>query len=275
MTFIFIAFPIKASAFFKKTGPTPATKWNLVWSDEFRDDGTPDNSKWSFETGGGGWGNNEQQYYTDRFQNCRIEDGHLIVEARKEEHQNYHYTSARIHTLGDGWKYARIEIKAKLPHGAGTWPAFWMLPTHPQYGNLGWPDNGEIDIMEYAGKEPDQVLGSIYSKNHIWWDHSGYSVYQSVPNAESAYHIYSMEWSQENMELAVDGVVYNSFSNPHTTWEDWPFDQQYRLIINFALGGWGGDAIDDAIFPQTLSIDYVRVYQPEPLEAEQRMSSLF
>ena len=238
--------------------------WNLVWADDFDYEGAPDPSKWAYEIGGDGWGNDELQYYTDRLENSRVENGHLLIEVRREDYQDNRYNSDRLHTLGDGWKFGRIEIRARLPSGLGTWPALWMLPTNPKYGNLGWPDNGEIDIMEYAPRDPGNVLGSIYSKNHIWWNNTGLSVYQSVPDAESAYHIYSMEWSEASVDLQVDGVTYNSFPNPQTSWEDWPFDQQYRLIMNIAIGGWGGGEVDDAALPQTMSIDYVRVYESVP-----------
>lgn len=239
----------------------PSSPWKLVWSDDFDYNGTPDPNKWAFETGGGGWGNSEKEFYTDHLDNCRVENGHLVIEAKREDYQGEQYTSARLHSLGDGWKFGRIDVKARLPGGVGTWPAIWMLPTHPQYGNLGWPDNGEIDIMEYAAHDPGQVLGSMYSKNHIWWDNTGLSIYQSVPDAETAYHIYSVQWSQTTVDLMVDGVTYNSFPNPQSSWEDWPFDQQYRIIMNVALGGWGGDDVDDAALPQSMSVDYVHVYE--------------
>jgi len=260
---IFCVFTFSSKTFASRAEDRTSQPMKLVWSDEFDYDGPPDPQKWAFETGGGGWGNSELENYTDRLDNCRVENGHLVIEVKREDYEDSKYTSARLHSLGDGWKFGRIDIKAKLPGGSGTWPALWMLPTHPKYGDLGWPDNGEIDIMEYAAHEPGQVLGSIYSKNHIWWNHTGLSVYQSVPTAESDFHIYSVQWSQDSVALLVDGVAYNSYPNPQTNWEDFPYDQQYRLIMNIAVGGWGGDEVDDAALPQTMMIDYVRVYQPD------------
>jgi len=270
---IFFDFSSLTFASSARSGGDTAPSWQLVWSDEFNYTGAPDPSKWAFETGGGGWGNSEEQFYTDRLQNARVENGHLTIDIKKEEYESYHYTSARMHTLGDGWKYGRIDVRAKLPGGNGVWPAIWMLPTHPKYGNLGWPDNGEIDVMEHRGREPGQILGSLYSKTHIWWEPNsgGYSIYQSVPTAESEYHTYSVEWSDDTIELMVDGVTYNSFPNPDTSWEDWPYDQKYRLIINIAVGGWwGGRQIDDSALPQSLWIDYVRIYQIANLVASNR-----
>jgi licheninase len=192
-----------------------------------------------------------------------VEDGHLRIDIKREEFQQQHITSARVKTIV-GWKYGRIDIRARLPGGTGTWPAIWMLPTNPRYGNMGWPDNGEVDIMEHAGQEGDhgRFLGSIYSKSHIWMDGTGLSTYRDLPTAETEFHTYSVLWNEEKMQLLVDGVAYITYVNPHTNWQDWPFDQEYQVILNVAAGGWGGD-VDINTLPQTLDVDYVRVYQQQ------------
>ncbi len=143
-----------------------AVGWRLVWSDEFDHRGLPDSSKWGYDVGGHGWGNKELQYYTERRkENARVEDGHLIIEARRDNSGGHEYTSARLVSKGKGdWTYGRFEVSAKLPSGRGTWPAIWMLPSLKSYGNFGWPDNGEIDIMEHVGFDPDVVHGSAHTK---------------------------------------------------------------------------------------------------------------
>ncbi len=138
-------------------GSEGAAGWQLVWSDEFNYSGLPDAAKWGYDVGGSGWGNKELQYYTDRRkENARVENGHLIIEVRRDGFGNNEYTSARLTSKGKGdWTYGRFEVRAKLPSGRGTWPAIWMLPSGKSYGNAGWPDNGEIDIMEHVGFDPE------------------------------------------------------------------------------------------------------------------------
>ena len=235
-------------------------QWKLVWSDEFNYKGKPDPTKWDFETGGGGWGNDELENYTDRIENSRVQNGHLIIELRKEDFEAEHYTSARMRSKGPGWTYGKMVVRAKLPRGAGTWPAIWMMPHEATYGDQLWPDNGEMDIMEHVGRDPKQILGCFYTKNFNWTIDTGKTVYTPVHRAESQFHVYSLEWTAEQVSLAVDGKTYNVFKNPHTNWADWPFDKNFFLIMNLALGGFGGD-VDETIFPQKLLVDYVRVYQ--------------
>jgi beta-glucanase (GH16 family) len=250
--------------------PTARNEWRLVWSDEFNENGAPDPKHWNYETGGGGWGNSELEFYTARPENTRVEDGNLVIETRKEQYQGSDYTSARLTTQGKGaWKYGRFEIRAKLPGGAGTWPAIWFLPTHGLYGNMGWPDNGEIDLMEHVGSDPQHILGSFYTKNSNWMQESGKTVFLPVLNPESEYHIYAMEWDDQEASMYVDDNKYVTLTNPHTTWMDWPFDNDFYLILNVALGGFGGD-VDDSALPQKMLIDYVRVFEkasgPHPEE---------
>jgi len=243
--------------------PAQAQQRKLVWSDEFNGQGLPDSSKWSYETGHNGWGNNEAQFYTARRpENARMEHGCLVIEARKESWEGAAYTSARLLSKGKGdWKYGRIEVRAKLPAGRGMWPAIWMLPTRWVYG--GWPHSGEIDIMENVGYLPDSVFGSIHTGayNHVMKTQRTQGVY--LNDLSTAFHVYTVEWDTAQIRFLLDGRPYFSFANEHTGSEAWPFDQEFHLLLNIAVGGnWGGKyGIDNAIFPQKMLIDYVRVWQ--------------
>jgi beta-glucanase (GH16 family) len=245
-------------------GP-PAEKWELIWYDEFEVEGHPDSTKWSYEVGGHGWGNQELQYYTEkRLQNCRVEDGALIIEARKENWEGKNYTSTRLVSRYKGdWTYGRFEISAVLPKGRGTWPAIWMLATDWTYGNGGWPANGEIDIMEYVGYNPGKVHASIHCQKYYHSIGTQKSSVINVPDAETAYHLYALEWTPEEISVFVDSTKYFTFQNEGLGWESWPFDKDFFLLLNIAIGGsWGGQqGVDDSIFPQYMIIDYVRVYQ--------------
>lgn len=246
--------------------PLHAQIWELKWSDEFEVPGLPDNTKWGYDVGGGGWGNNELQYYTNaRLENARVENGVLIIEAIKELYGGRNYTSARLITKYKGdWKYGRIEVRAKLPGGTGSWPAIWMLPTDWEYG--GWPSSGEIDIMEYVGYDPGVVHGTVHTAayNHTLGTQKGASY--SVPDAETEFHIYSIEWTVNKIDFYIDTKKYFTFYNM-TGWEKWPFDKRFHLLLNIAVGGnWGGvQGVDDDIFPIRMEVDYVRVYQDKTL----------
>lgn len=239
--------------------------WQLVWSDEFETDGLPDPNKWSYDVGGHGWGNNELQYYTnERAKNVRVKQGRLIIEAHKETYEGNAYTSAKLLTRGKGeWKYGRFEIRAILPQGRGTWPAFWMMPVQSNYGDGGWPDNGEIDIMEHVGYDQGHVHSTIHcdAYNHVIGTQVGSGI--QVPDAHLNYHVYALEWWEDRIEAYVDDEKYFTFPNEGKDWRTWPFDHPFYLILNLAIGGnWGGaQGIDDSIFPQQLEIDYVRVYE--------------
>ena len=236
--------------------------WDLVWSDEFDYKGLPDSNKWTYDTGNSkGWGNNELQYYTYRkMENARVENGNLVIEARKEKVDSFNYTSARLLTEGKAsWQYGKIEIKARIPEGVGSWPAIWMLAD----GMRVWPDDGEIDIMEHVGFHQGYIHGSIHCKkyNHIIGTQKTDTLY--VPDCSSAFHIYSLEWDKEDIKVAVDGKVFFSFANESKGYEYWPFDNKMFLILNIAVGGnWGGQkGVDDKAFPMKMEVDYVRVYQ--------------
>ena len=237
-------------------------KWKLTWSDEFNYQGHPDTTKWTAETGGHGWGNNELQYYTaGRLENARVENGLLIIEARKENQDSNAYTSARLITKGKGdWQYGKIEARAKLPRGRGTWPAIWMLgSTQP----LVWPDDGEIDIMEHVGFNQGFIHGSVHTKkyNHVIGTQKTDTV--EVKDCSEQFHIYSAEWDKDSVKIAVDGKVFFRFANEHSGYDAWPFDNKMHLLLNIAVGGnWGGaKGVDETIWPQRMEIDYVRVYQ--------------
>lgn len=242
-----------------------ADDWKLVWSDEFDYKGLPDPKKWGYDVGGRGWGNNELQYYTDaKTDNARIEDGKLIIEARKEKAGSNNYTSARLVTKGKGdWTYGRFEVRAKLPSGRGTWPAIWMLPSKKSYSDRFWPDNGEIDIMEYVGSDPGVIHATTHTRAYNWPKNNQKTATFRVADAETAYHLYAMEWSAERIDIYIDETRIFSDRNEGTGWEAWPFDRDFHLILNLAIGGnWGGaKGVDDGIFPQRMEIDFVRVYQ--------------
>ena len=246
-------------------GLNGAEHLKLVWSDEFEYTGLPDTSKWSYDVGGHGWGNNESQYYTqNRLENARVENGVLIIEARREGFQGRSYTSARVISKDKGdWKYGRFEIRAKLPRGRGTWPAIWMLPTDWVYG--GWPASGEIDIMEHVGYEMNIIHGTIHTDrfNHTKGTQIGSSLL--ARNVDTEFHVYAMEWRPDRIDIFLDGKRYFTVSNDGSGFEAWPFDQRFHLLMNIAVGGnWGGaQGIDDSIFPQRMEIDYVRVYTIE------------
>ena len=234
--------------------------WKLVWSDEFNTPGRPDPLKWGFVTGGSGFGNQELENYTDRPENSYVENGSLVIEARKENFQGNKYTSARLFSKGTGWTYGRYEIRAKLPVGAGTWPAAWMLPTQQTYGTQYWPENGEIDIMEHVGRELTQIFSSFHTKNFNWMKGTQITQTVVVPTVESDFHVYRLDWDADQATISIDDKDVVTFKNPHTEWQDWPFDRNFMFILNVAIGGLGG-TVDDSIFPTKMYVDYVRVYQ--------------
>jgi beta-glucanase (GH16 family) len=231
-----------------------------VFADEFNYDGAPASLSWNFETGAGGWGNNELQNYTNSRENSYVSNGTLKIHAKKSS--TGVWTSARMVTAGKAsWKYGRFEIRAKLPSGRGTWPAIWMMPQNSTYG--GWPNSGEIDIMEHVGYEPGKVHGTIHTEayNHKIGTQRGGSVL--VDEVHTQFHIYSIEWTPDKITWFVDDEEYYSFRNPNLSYKEWPFDQPFFLILNIAIGGdWGGAmGIDPALSEAVMEIDYVRVYQ--------------
>ena len=244
------------------------SKPELVWSDEFNNTGMPDTTKWNYDLGDGcpsvcGWGNGELEYYTKDSKNVRVENDLLIIEAHKDSIGGKPYTSSRIVSKYKGdWLYGRIEVKAKLPKGKGTWPAIWMLSTEWKYG--GWPASGEIDIMEHVGFDPGEVHGTIHTEsyNHVKQTQKEGKI--SIADAQNTFHVYAIDWSENKMDFYVDEKLYHSvIKGTNDTFKEWPFDQKFHLIMNLAVGGfWGGQqGVDESIWPQKMEVDYVRVYQ--------------
>jgi len=239
--------------------------WRMVWSDEFSgaDGSGVDTTKWVHETGGGGWGNNELEYYTDRTANAYIQSGALVIQANQETFVNRNYTSARIKTQGKfTQKYGRIEARIRIPQGQGLWPAFWMLGD--DFPQVGWPGCGEIDIMENIGKEPDTVHGTIHGP--------GYSLAAAdykLPNGQKFaddYHLFAIEWEANVIRWYVDGnlfVTHTPTDLPAGT--RWVYDHPFFIILNVAVGGrWPGNPDSTTVFPQKMLVDYVRVYERVP-----------
>ena len=236
-----------------------------IWQDEFDYTGLPDSTRWSYELGGSGWGNNEAEYYTKSIKNAHVENGKLSIEVIKESVGGKSYSSARLLTKKKGdWLYGRFEIRAKLPQGVGTWPAIWMLASDQTYGTQYWPDNGEIDIMEHVGYDPAVIHGTIHTKafNHAINTQKGSTL--TIPTAMADFHTYAIDWYPDQLKFYIDDVVYFTVVKQTSwSWNQWPFDQKFHLLLNLAIGGdWGGaKGIDDSIFPQKMEVDYVRVYQ--------------
>lgn len=242
----------------------PETAWQFAavpgWSDEFNEDGLPDTANWSYEIGGHGWGNNELQYYTNG-RNVYVKDGVLSISAKKEKAEGKSYTSTRMVTRNKhDFLYGRIEVRAKLPSGRGLWPAIWMMPTKSVYG--GWPNSGEIDIMEQVGFDEKTIHFSIHNEAFNWPKNTQKTAQKVIPTATEDFHVYRMDWTPEYIKGFIDGVAYFYFENDRKGHEHWPFDQQFYLILNIAVGGnWGGQkGIDESIFPGIMFVDFVRYY---------------
>lgn len=260
--FVFLISFILVAFVDKDCNQSQYKNWELIWNDEFDYKGLPDPSKWSYDTGGSGWGNHELQYYTaDRIENARVGNGELIIEARKEKWDNMNYTSARLVTRGKAeWQYGKVEVRAKLPEGRGTWPAIWMLGA---ISPLSWPDDGEIDIMEHVGHNPGYIHSSIHCKKYYHSIGTQKTDTVLVPDCSDKFHVYSIEWNKDSVKASVDGKIYFRFANEHSGYDAWPFDNRMYLLLNIAVGGdWGGQkGVDETIWPQPMEIDYVRVYR--------------
>ena len=241
--------------------------WNIVWQDEFDNDSL-DLTKWSRETGGHGWGNNELQFYTDSDSNSYVENGNLILKAQvvpqgigSSKGLRY-YSSARLRTYGKGdWKYGRIEVKAKVASGQGIWPAIWMLPTDWLFG--GWPSSGEIDIMEHVGYDLGVVHGSVHTEAYNHKINTQRSSARKIANVDTEFHVYSIIWDKDKISFFIDDVQYFLFENDKQgNYKTWPFDQRFHLLINIAVGGdWPGNPDNSTNFPRKMLVDYVRVYE--------------
>ncbi len=234
----------------------------LVWADEFEEHGHPSSQKWNYEMGY--VRNGEKQYYTDRIENVRVENGFLVIKALKEnDGDSTRITSGSLTTKDiNTWQYGKFEIRAKIPTGRGSWPALWMLGEN--IDEKGWPTCGEIDILENVGYDPDIIHGNIHTKvyNHQLGTNKGDTIRISKPYDD--FHVYKVDWTESKIDFYVDDQLYFTFENDKKgNLETWPFSKPQFLIINLAVGGaWGGlEGVDENIFPLNYYIDYVRIYQ--------------
>lgn len=235
-----------------------AQERKLVWADEF--DGKELNqANWSLSLGNGcpqlcGWGNDELQVYTDK--NHRVENGLLYIKAERE---GDHYTSTRINTKGKkAFQYGRFEVRAKLAVGKGVWPAFWLLGTN--IDQVGWPLCGEIDVLEYVGRSPQEIFTSLHTQAGHGDNASTKTT--RIENIEEGFHIYSADWTKDQIAFYVDGQNVYTFAPKDKSQEVWPYNQPFYLLLNLAIGGnFGGKEVDHTVFPQEFVIDYIRVYQ--------------
>ena len=233
--------------------PGPLT---LVWSDEFNVDGLPNPAKWGYDigTGGGGWGNNEVQYYTNRSDNAVCINGNLKITLKKENFSGSSYTSARLLTKDKfAFKYGKVEARAKLPFGRGTWPAIWTLGNN--INTVSWPACGEMDIMEHIGNDLNKIYGTLHYPGRSGGNANGST--KIIANATTEFHLYSMEWDVNTIKIYVDDVLFHSVTNSSSL----PFNQDFFLIMNVAMGGNFGGTIDPAFVESSMEVDYIRVYQ--------------
>ena len=256
-------------------------QWEMVWNDEFNYEGKPDPNKWSYDIWPARKVNSEDQAYTDNLKNVQVKDGNLVITAYKEVLDDAQYTSGRIHSQGKGdFLYGRVDVRAKLPAGQGTWSAIWMLPSTPfKYSTTckenedwqgsatcdAWPNSGEIDIMEHVGYDMQTIHGTVHNKAYYWqnWEQRKGSI--EGQNVEDAFHVYSVEWTPDNITVFFNNTPYFFYTNESTGWRAWPYDHPYHVILNLAIGGmWGrsGGPIDNTIFPVSMEIDYVRIFKP-------------
>lgn len=241
--------------------PSSYSGYNLVWADEFNGSDL-DLNNWSFNIGrgNGGWGNNESQYYTDGANNLMVKDGRLVITAKKESIGDAEYSSARIVTQGKKeFQFGRIDIRAKLPKGQGIWPALWMLGSN--ITSVGWPACGEIDIMELIGHIPNTVYGTAH------WGSSFPSTYKtgqiSLPAGEfdDQYHVFTIIWEQNQIKWYMDDKAFHTIT-PSNTGSIYPFNNKFFFIFNVAVGGnWPGYPDGTTVFPQTMEVDFIRVFQ--------------
>ncbi len=252
------------------TSPPARSEWTLSWSDEFDgpDGSRPDAGRWAYDLGGGGWGNQELQTYTDRVENASVRDGHLVITARAERFTSTDgiardFTSARLKTLGRfAQAYGRVEARIQVPRGQGIWPAFWMLGT--DIGTAGWPTCGEIDIMEHIGREPMTIHGTLHGPGYSGGEALGTSV--ASPDGRpfaDRFHVFAVEWEPAEIRWYLDDHRYFSRTPadlPKGT--RWVFDHDFFLLLNVAVGGrWPGNPDATTTWPQEMKVDYVRVFE--------------
>jgi len=260
---------------------TGESAWTMLWQDEFDQDGSVNADKWNIETWPARKVNDEDQTYTTRAKNLRIENGLLIIEAHKEDYAGAKYSSARVNSAGKmDILYGKIEVRARLPKGQGSWPAIWMMPTDPyRYAtNCGpskidwqgngacdaWPNSGEIDIMEHVGYDHNIVHGTVHTKDYVWvhWSQRKGSI--KLEDVDKNFYRYGLEWTPDSLTTTVNDIPYFTYYRDSDDWASWPFNHPFHVILNLAIGGnWGraGGPIDNSAFPMRLEIDYVRAYR--------------
>jgi beta-glucanase (GH16 family) len=232
-----------------------AAEPGLFWSDEFNSDGAPDAAKWGYDLGNGsGWGNQELEYYTNRPENVIVQGGVLKIKAIKENYSGSAYTSARLLSKGlFSFKYGKVEIKAKLPAGVGSWPAIWMLGS--DITTVGWPACGEIDIMEHRGSELNKIFGTLHYPGRSGGNANGGT--RLISNATTEFHIYSLEWTALAITISVDNQIFHTVQNSSLI----PFNHDFFLILNVAMGGTFAGPVDPAFTNASMEVDYIRVYK--------------
>jgi beta-glucanase (GH16 family) len=257
-----------SSCFLTLAAQTPPPGCQIVWSDEF-DGPEIDKTKWAYMVGGGGFGNNEMQWYSNKPENSRTEGGKLVITTLKQKMAGWPYTSAKL-TSRQSWTYGRFEVRAKVPVGVGSWPAVWMLPvaiSDPTLSpsELSWPTTGEIDIMEHVGFDTSLIAQTFHTGAFNFKINTQKGIRLTVPDAELAFHVYGVDWSPEKADFLLDGEVVYTFENMHKTRQEWPFDRPFYLILNTAVGGdWGGQqGVDNASLPWRFEVDWVRVYRAD------------
>ncbi len=235
--------------------------WKLVWKDEF-EGASIDTTQWTYEVNGDGGGNNELQYYTKSANNTYMKDGKFVIKAMRQDYKGKPYTSGRVNTKGKaGWKYGRFDIRAKTPVQQGVWPAIWMLPTDYVYG--GWPQSGEIDIMETIGNKPKTLHGTLHY-GPPWPNNKNIGGTIDLPKGtfEDEYHVFSCEWEENVIRFYLDDSLYVTRTPADLSPHPWPFDQTFHMILNLAIGGnWPGPPDETTVFPKYMFVDYVRVYE--------------
>ena len=259
---------------------TDENNWQLIWSDEFDRDGAINSENWSINIWPARKVNSEDQTYTERTKNLRVENGLLVIEAHKEKFRDAEYTSARIHTEGKlDLLYGKIEVSARLPEGQGTWPAIWMLPSNPfQFATTcapdddwqgsrtcdAWPNSGEIDIMEHVGYDPNIVHGTVHTKSNYWKNWNQHKGSIQLQDVHKQFYRYGLIWTADSITTTVNDIPYFTYNRSSDDWKQWPFSHPFNIILNLAIGGdWGraGGPIDNSVFPLRLEVDYVRVYK--------------
>jgi beta-glucanase (GH16 family) len=244
--------------------PAPPEDWMLMWSDEFDQDGPPNPQNWLLERWRPGHTNEELQEYVSSPETASVKDGVLRIRAIRTDDG---YQSARLTTESKfSFLYGRVEFRAKLPRGRGTWPALWLMPDNLNAYGRGWPDSGEIDVMEHVGFDPGVIHASAHTGAYNWPAGTQKTATMRVSDPFDQWHIYGLEWSPAGLIYTVDGSVVLTFRNEGTGWKAWPFDQKFHIIMNLAIGGnWGGQkGVDDSAFPAEMDVNWVRVYQKRP-----------